>query len=228
MRSSVGTAQAAKMGDNGTWESPKARSYLHDGEEASVLAGVLAHDEAFRDQAARLRAVADLHKRQRQADKIAARYVPYRGRNGGRDAVVRLLLAAAGPVPSWWSDPHRLPAAVVELMLNKAQVLSVGLAAVWPKAARDDLDARRRRNRRATLEEGARLVALRGARRCFQCGARLRSADRRLRTDYCAPHDYGGENAVAERRRRSRELAIRDVLDAASGHRRTRRAQKRH
>ncbi len=209
------------MGDND--ESAKERAHDHDAFEASVLARALSNDETFRGYARDL-AVASADDRQRRAEALATRYVPYQGRNGGREAIVRLLLAAAEPPEGWWSDAERIPAAVVRLLLDQEQVRALGMAAVWADAPLEESDAARRRNRVPVLEEGAQLVARRGARRCFECCAKLRISKRRSRTDYCSLHDG---QAVSEARRRSRENAIREALYAASGHRRVRRARAR-
>jgi len=169
--------------------------------------------------------VASADDHHRRAEELAKRYVPYQGRNGGRDAIVRLLLAAAEPPEGWWSDPERIPAAVVRLLLDQEQARALGMSAVWVDAPLEESDAARRRNRVPVLEEGAQLVARRGARRCFECCAELRKSKRRSRTDYCSLHD--GQAVSEEARRRSRENAIREALYAASGHRRARRARAR-
>ncbi len=211
------------MADND--ESAKERAHDHDVFEASVLACALSHDETFRGYACEL-AVASADDRQRRAEDLAKRYVPYQGRNGGREAIFRLLLAAAEPPEGWWSDAERIPPAVIRLLLDQEQARALGMSTVWVDAPLEERDAARRRNRVPVLEEGAQLVARRGARRCFECGAELRKSKRRSRTDYCALHDDGQE-AVSEARRRSRENAIREALYAASGHRRVRRARAR-
>jgi len=212
---------ALKMGDND--ESAKERAHNHDVSEASVLPRTLSYDETFRGYAREL-AVASADDRQRRAEALAKRYVPYRGRNGGREAIFRLLLAAAEPPEGWWSDAERIPASVVRLLLDREQARALGMAGVWVDAPLEERDAARRRDRVAVLEEGAQLVARRGARRCFECGAKLRKSKRRSRTDYCSLHDG---QAVSEARRRSRENAIREALYAASGHRQVRRARAR-
>jgi hypothetical protein len=93
------------------------------------------------------------------------------------------------------------------------------MAAVWELDELDELDARRRRNRMPTLKQGALLIARRVAGRCFDCNTRLRRSTRRSRTDYCQRHN------VPEALQRSREYAIRETLDAASGQRRTRQTE---
>lgn len=211
------------MGDN-DGVSVKERSHDHDVFEASVLSHTLSYDETFSGYARELANVAPVYDRQRRAEDLAKRYVPYQGRNGGREAIVRLLLAAAEPPEKWWSDAERIPAGVVRLLLDQKQARTLGMSAVWVDAPLEERDATRRRNRVAVLEEGAQLVARRGARRCFECCAKLRNSKRRSRTDYCSLHDGP---AVSAARRDSRENAIREALYAASGHRRVRRARAR-
>lgn len=210
------------------------KSNAYDGAEAVALPWTLAHDAAFLRYVRELEAMVDLDEREQKAVQIAKRYVPNRSANGGQDSVKRLLLTAAAVLPP---APLR-PPGLLPTLLAAAQQQALGLATFWSKDE-DELDAKRTHSRRVAatavavgettvaLEgvvlEGAKLVARRGANRCLRCERPVSQTGRRGRAYYCSPCSA----KIGRPGRDHDERAIREALDAASGHRRRRRNSRR-
>ncbi len=214
-------------------ETERERVHYFDEAEARMLGVVLADHPCFQEKAARVAAF-PLDERRIRAREEALSYVPYEGQR--RDVVVRLLLDAATVderMPSGLKDAatvdERGPGLIAAF---RRDVLANSLSrAVWAEADREGQDAERCRHRWARLQEGAERLARFGASTCVECGSKLSDRyetgggprPRRARRTHCSPC----ERAIQKKVRESHGDAIRDALDAASGHRRKRRAARR-
>jgi hypothetical protein len=205
----------AKSGHNDEL-TKKEHAHYSDELEAGLLGSVLADDDHFLSLVAALAATAR-HERRSRAWEQARDYAPYEGPH--RALIAKLLLVVA---EAEWRDPPRTIAA-------QRRTLLANLAgrAVWAEAPLEDGDAQRVRERRNRLREGALYVARFGARKCIACGSRLRShsttqgrPNRRFHCSQC-------EEKLSAKIRSSQRDAMRDVLDAATGQRRARRAKRR-
>jgi hypothetical protein len=191
--------------------STKERAHYHDQSEAGLLGWVLADDDHFQEKVAALAAAPSL-ERPARAWEQARDYAPYDGPH--RDFIAKLLLAAADA--SWKDPPSTIPAQRRTLLVN------LNALGVWAEAPLEDADAQRVRARWDRLREGAHRVALYGAHKCINCEASLARDSRsgRSRRTHCSPCESRRDAA-------SQREGMRDVLDAATGQRHTRRANRR-
>jgi hypothetical protein len=210
MEESLDLKDAAKSGHNDEL-TRKEHAHYSDELEAGLVGGVLADDDHFLGLVATLAATAR-HERRSRAWEQARDYAPYEGRH--RALIAKLLLAVAG---AEWRDPPRTIAAQRRTLL-----VNLPGRAVWAEAPLEDTDAQRVRDRRDRLREGAVYVARFGGYTCINCEARLayHSTSGRNHPTHCSPCELRRDAA-------SQRDAMRDILDAATGQRRTRRANRR-
>jgi hypothetical protein len=210
MPSRVGSVEAAKSVLNEVPPSRRERLATFDQDEQSVLGVTLARDPVFQLKAA-IVAKADPRERQEVADREAEAYVPYRPH---RLAIADLLLAAAAARDNYLSP-----------LLPQHAVVNLRRTAVWVDDEQPDPQLPQRvRPRFPRLEVGALMVARFGAGLCIECGRGLAS-DRhgRERRRHCSPCTTRLRKDV----RASQLEAMRDVIEAATGQRRKRRAARR-
>lgn len=194
----------------------------HTDREAQVVARVLAQARSFRAAVVRVRASTDLPA---SAATEAAAYVT-KGR--GRSAIASLLelAAAVEPMPSAWARNHTAEWTgtewrIVEEWREKAELswFTLSLVAAVPQAARPRL-RRERIDRATTIEHGARMLALRGARRCaFATATRSGRVHRYCQADVDGRMLFCREHAAAHHDRASRaehERPIRRAHEALS------------
>lgn len=190
----------------------KERSYYFDDAEASIVPVVLARDECFQGKG-RLIATTNPSDRLTVAQREAKAYAPYKGPH--QDLMVRLLLLMSEEPWLRWGEAAR------ETFF--ANVLR--RPGVWADAPLDENDGRRVRRRWTTLKRGAQRLARLGAGRCIACGGSL-SASRcqaRPRVTHCS----SCTDKYSMKVRDTHRSEIREALDAATGHRRHRRAARR-
>jgi hypothetical protein len=211
MKESLDLKDAAKSGHYDGELSKKERAHYFDQVEAGLLGWILADDLHFQRQVDTLAATPSSERRARAWEQ-AGDYAPYAGPH--RDLIAKLLLAAA---EASWKDPSSTIAAQRRTLL-----VNLNGVGVWAEAPLEDADAQRVRARWDRLREGVRCVALFGAHRCINCEALLARDSRsgRSRRTHCSLCE-------ARRDAASQRDAMRDVLDAATGQRRTRRANRR-
>ena len=208
----------AKSGHNDEL-SEKERVHYFDEAEAGLLGWTLGGDAHFQGLVATLFASPPRERRARAREQ-ARDYAPYNGPY--RDLIAKLLLAACGA----WEDSMTMPSSTTAEWCRTVLVNWEGRA-VWAETDPEDADAQRVRGRWDRLREGALYVARFGARECINCGSRLRSHSTTLgrpaRRFHCSPC----EEKLSAKIRSSQRDARRDVLDAATGQRRARRARRR-
>ena len=178
----------------------KAHVSFHDQDEAAVVASVLADDAHFQEKA-RLVAAAKVSESASVAEREAKSYAPNRGAH--RDLIVRLLLTQA-------DEPWQPRGG-----LGRDYLPNLFRPAVWVDAPLEEGDARRCRERWATLWTGARRLAQFGARQCIRCGTRL-GADRfrhRSRPTHCS----SCEIRVSANIRKSHRSEIREAPTRLQG-----------
>lgn len=220
MGSSVTSWRALKSVHKVESQTQRERLHVFDEDEAVILGVALADDACFQAKAAKI--AADPENRLVVARAEARDYAPYRGPHHETMAGL-LLLAAAAPWERFVRSPDSLDAG------RRTSFANAGRSAVWAESDAGDADARRARERWERLREGARSVCRFGAGRCIRCAKVLDGGGRGYngaRRTHCRACEECEEKLPKKIRASERE-AMRDVLDAASGHRRTRRARRR-
>jgi hypothetical protein len=197
----------------------KERLTYHDADEVSVVAWTLSGDEDFQ-ALAEVIARADASLQRKRAEEIAKRYVPYRGVH--RDWIIDLFLYGASKPRTGVTERLR-PALLQTILADRDR------RAVWADAELDELDARRARNRSATLAQGAQRLARCGAGRCIELNCPTRLANDKLQSRprgmYCDAH----EKALLQHVKSMQMDQIRQALDAATGrHKKSRAARRRN
>jgi hypothetical protein len=196
--------------------SKKEHLTYFDQAEAAIVPLALSEDPDF--QAKGRQIASELPRDRRAAAELLAKgYVP--NKSAAQELVVELLLLMAEE--PWRSK--RMP----RRHQRRYFFENLTQAGVWVDAPLEELDARRARDRRAMLEEGAQALAYFGAGKCMHCGSPLARdrhdrgfSERRSRRTHCGR--CCNASIVAS------ELdARRKALAAATGQRRRHRAARR-